>query len=352
MTPEGRLTDIKKCSKCGSSQFRGEERVFDTWFDSANSPLHIMKYGTDFFKQCTVRPQGKEIVRTWLYYTLLKSYLLTGKAAFKDVWINYHIVDNKGKKMSKSVGNVIDPHDILERFGAEPFRLWCAVEGNLTESDLKCSPERIEGAGKTITKLWNVARFVSMFGTGSKSDHLMALDEWIINETNTLIDYCRDHYEKYDFHNPAARIKNFLWETFASHYLELVKNRAYNEHEKFTKSEQNSALFALNYCLDSLLKMLAPIIPFVTHKIYMDLHGKVIGEFPQALNVRLFTEFSKEELMELNSAIWKAKKDKGLSLKAEIAEASVPDSFRIIEKDFIITHGIKKISYGKFELKA
>ena len=352
LTPEGRLTDIKKCSKCGSSQFRGEERVFDTWFDSANSPLHIMKYGTDFFKQCTVRPQGKEIVRTWLYYTLLKSYLLTGKAAFKDVWINYHIVDNKGKKMSKSVGNVIDPHDILERFGAEPFRLWCAVEGNLTESDLKCSPERIEGAGKTITKLWNVARFVSMFGTGSKSDHLMALDEWIINETNTLIDYCRDHYEKYDFHNPAARIKNFLWETFASHYLELVKNRAYNEHEKFTKSEQNSALFALNYCLDSLLKMLAPIIPFVTHKIYMDLHGKVIGEFPQALNVRLFTEFSKEELMELNSAIWKAKKDKGLSLKAEIAEASIPDSFKIIEKDFMITHGIKKISYGKFELKA
>ena len=217
---------------------------------------------------------------------------------------------------------------------------------------MKCSPERIEGAGKTITKLWNVARFVSMFGTGSKSDHLMALDEWIINETNTLIDYCRDHYEKYDFHNPAARIKNFLWETFASHYLELVKNRAYNEHEKFTKSEQNSALFALNYCLDSLLKMLAPIIPFVTHKIYMDLHGKVIGEFPQALNVRLFTEFSKEELMELNSAIWKAKKDKGLSLKAEIAEASIPDSFKIIEKDFMITHGIKKISYGKFELKA
>src|SRR3990167_8733268 len=105
--------NIQKCEKCGNKEFRGEERVFDTWFDSSISPLYILHYGKDleFFKKAfpaTLRPQGKEIIRTWLYYTLLKCYHLTGKCVFKDVWINYHITDESGKKMSKSMGNIID----------------------------------------------------------------------------------------------------------------------------------------------------------------------------------------------------------------------------------------------------
>src|SRR3989338_8016546 len=343
-----------KCKKCGASQFRGEERVFDTWFDSANSPLYILKYGTDFFKHapCTLRPQGKEIVRTWLFYTILKAYHITGKNIFDDVWIHYHIVDEKGKKMSKSMGNVIDPHKILERFGAEPFRIWCAVEGNLNEGDLRCSFERIEGAGKTLTKLWNVAKFVSMFSQG-KHTNLQPLDEWIINEMNTLVDYSEKYYELYDFHNPAIRLKNFLWETFASHYLELVKNRAYNEHGKFTASEQASALFALHYCMQTLLKLLAPVVPFITSKIYNDLYEKDIHleEFPKPLHVKHFTDFSKEDLMELNSNIWKFKKDNGLSLKAELSDVVVPEKFHCIEKDLIATHSIKSISYGNLTMK-
>jgi len=158
---------IEKC-KCGSTEFIGETRVFDTWFDSSITPLYFLQYGRndDFFNKnslCTLRPQGKEIIRTWLYYTVLKDYLLTGKCIFKDVWINYHIVDDKGYKMSKSKGNVIDPKEVLDRFGAEPFRLWAAVEGNLEKTDFRCSFDRIDGAGKTLTKLWNVARFISMF---------------------------------------------------------------------------------------------------------------------------------------------------------------------------------------------
>ena len=340
----------KICSKCGSVA-KGEERVFDTWFDSANSPLYVMKWGSDFYAKhspCTLRPQGKEIVRTWLYYTLLKIHLLTGKPAFRDAWIHYHIVDDHGKKMSKSVGNVIDPHEVLERFGAEPFRLWCAVEGNLTEGDMKCSFDRIDGAGKTLSKLWNVARFVSMFPEAAKQQHMLPLDEWIINEMNSLMDYSKRCYEEYDFHNPAARLKNFLWETFASHYVELVKNRAYNEHERFTKSEQNSALFALHYCLENMLKLFAPVIPFITQKIYQDISGKDIHKekFPEAVSMKLFDGFMKEELMNLNGVIWKAKKDAGLSLKAELEELTVPKKFNIIEKDLIATHSIKKIVYG------
>jgi len=333
--------------RCGSHEFVGETRVLDTWFDSANSPLYIMKYGTDFFQKCSVRPQGKEIVRTWLYYTLLKAKLLTGQSVFRDAWINYHIVDDKGKKMSKSVGNVIDPHTVINKFGAEPFRLWCAVEGNLTDGDMKCSFERIDGASKTLTKLWNVAKFVSMF-PGEGRATLQPLDAWIINELNEIVKYSRNCYEKYDFHNPAIRIKHFIWETFASHYIELVKNRAYNEATKYTADEQASARYTMHHCLDTLLRLLAPITPFITYKIYRELHGKDVHfqPFPEPMHVKE-APFSTADLEELNSAVWKAKRDRGQSLKAEVSCLTMPEKFMPIERDIIYTHSVKKVLYGE-----
>jgi len=341
---------VKSCS-CGSTEYRGEERVFDTWFDSSISPLYILGYPTDFFmkhKVCTLRPQGKEIVRNWLYYTLLRCYQLTGKEIFKDVWIHYHVVDENGKKMSKSIGNVIDPKDVLDRYGAEPFRFWCAIEGNLAETDFRCSFERIEGASKTLTKLWNVAKFVSQFTPLPKAAALTETDKWIMQEVNDLMKHTMENYEKYDFHLPATKVKHFIWETFASHYIELVKTRAYNHGNKFTKEEQNSAIFTLNYCLDSILKLLAPIIPMMTYKIYKDLRKKDIQseKFPEP-EKGLRLQFTTAELIELNSMIWKAKKDKGLSLKAEIKELVIPDKFKGIENDLVVTHNVKSIKYGK-----
>ncbi|MBI2579346.1 MAG: valine--tRNA ligase [Candidatus Aenigmarchaeota archaeon] len=347
---------VKKCPECGSSEFRGEERVFDTWFDSSSSPLYILKWHSDreFFSRmhsCTLRPQGKEIVRTWLYYTLLKSYILTDRVIFDDVWIHHHIVDESGKKMSKSVGNVMDPHVILEKYGAEPFRLWCATEGNLSEGDLKCSFERIEGAAKTITKLWNVCRFISMFERSESAPHLEELDKWIINETNLLADFCRRQYEIYDFHGPAVQLKHFLWETFASHYIELVKNRAYNQSGAFTQKQQQSALYTLHYCADVLLKLLAPIVPFVTYELCMKMRGDDIHKekFPEP-SVLYEVPFSTQDIETLNSSIWKAKKDRNMSLKAKIVKLTLPEKFQCIEKDIVHTHGVEKVDYG--ELKA
>jgi valyl-tRNA synthetase len=131
-----------------------------------HTPLYLHKYGTDFFERhpiCSLRPQGKEIVRTWLYYTVLKAYLLTGKRIFDDVYIHQHILDEKGNKMSKSMGNSIDPQEIITEFGAEAFRLWTAYEGNLDQKDFKCSKERIGAEQKTLNKLWNVAKFIGQF---------------------------------------------------------------------------------------------------------------------------------------------------------------------------------------------
>jgi valyl-tRNA synthetase len=347
-----------KCKRCGSSGFRGEERVFDTWFDSSISPLYILKYTREpkgFFERnrpCSLRPQGKEIVRTWLYYTVLKDWLLTGKVIFKDVWINYHILDEKGRKMSKRTGNAIDPNEALDRFGAEPFRLWAAIEGNLEKTDFRCSFDRIEGAGKTLTKLWNVARFISMFHAPKKKPkQLCALDEWILHEASSILDYARERYQRYDFHNPATKAKNFLWETFASNYVELVKQRAYNQDGLFSQAEQEAGRYTLNKVLDTLLLILAPVIPFVTFTIYRDLRGKDIHsmEFPvpdkKLLKKRL--PFKTDDIVKLNSAVWKAKKDKGMSLKSEIKSLQMPGELKRLEKDIKATHKAGKIKYGK-----
>jgi len=341
---------IDKCPECGSEEFVGETRVFDTWFDSSTTPLYIMKWPSEFYKKhepCTVRPQGKEIIRTWLYYTLLKTYHLTKKPAFADVWINYHIVDEKGHKMSKSADNVIDPKDAIDKFGSEPFRLWCAIEGNLEKTDFRCSFDRIGGAGKTITKLWNVARFISQFKQG-EDFVLLDTDKWIISEMNELIKFTRKKYETYDFHNPTIKVKHFLWETFASHYVELIKNRAYNQDEKFKQEEQNGAIFTLHYCLDSILKLLAPVVPFVTYKLYEELKDKDIHftKFPEPMEVRNIPPFTTEELVEINSLIWKNKKDRKLSLKMEIQKATIPNKFKCIEGDLAATHKIKEIKYA------
>jgi valyl-tRNA synthetase len=345
----------KECPKCKESEFVGEERVFDTWFDSSISPLYILKYSRDeeFFSKnspCTLRPQGKEIVRTWLYYTLLKDYLLTGEVIFKDVWINYHIVDEKGHKMSKSMGNVIDPKDILDRFGAEPFRMWAAIEGNLVKTDFRCSFDRIEGTKKTITKLWNVARFISMFPYVSvfNLDDLPEADKWIIEEMSKLIEYARESYENYDFHGPATRIKHFIWETFASHYLELVKSRAYNRDDSFSEKEMGAAHFTLHLVLENILKLLSPIIPLITYRIYMDIKGLDIHltDFPVPIS-RFKIRFSTEDLEGLNSFVWKAKKDGGVSLRDEVMELIMPEKFRGVEKDLKNMHNIQKIGFGE-----
>lgn len=347
---------IKSCPKCGGTEFIGDDRVFDTWFDSSISPLYILKYTRDptFFEAntpCSLRPQGKEIIRTWLYYTVLKDYLLTGKCIFKDTWINYHIVDDKGYKMSKSKGNVVDPKVVIDKYGAEPFRLWCAAEGNLEKTDLRCSFDRIEGAGKTLIKLWNVSKFISMFPEPGKDMKLTEIDKWIIGEVNELIRYSDERYMMYDFHNPSIRMKNFIWEIFSSHYLELAKNRAYNQNKDFSDEEQNAALFTLKYCLNTLLKMLAPITPFITFKIYSELWEKDIHaeEFPHVEH-EYETKLTTEKIVEFNSTVWKAKKDNGLALNAEISEITMPEEFRPVEKDIKMVHKAKKISYGELKV--
>lgn len=335
---------LKKCPKCGSEKWMEETRTFDTWFDSSSSEAYILGYLWDkeFFRKnmpCSMRPQGKEIVRTWLYYTFLKSFHLYGMAPFKDCWIHMHVVDEKGVKMSKSLGNVIDPHEILGKYGAEAFRIWSCLEGNITKGDIRCSFERIEGNAKFLTKLWNVARYISMFPQPKVKPKLTETDKWILDELGKIVQRCKDNYENYEFSIVAEDIRNFVWNIFAAHYLEMIKKRAYGDGVK--PEEQESAWYTLHESLKNILKLLSPITPFITDYIWRELYSKesICKEtFPEIKSEGGMEKLT-EKLIEFNSNVWKTKKEKGLSMKDKI-NFKVPKDLKCFEADLVRMHNL------------
>ncbi len=327
-------------------EWKGEERVFDTWMDSSISELALLKYkrNEDFFEKaypCSLRPQGKEIIRTWLYYTLLRGYLETGKSCFEDAWINQHIVDGKGYKMSKSKGNIIDPQKLLKEYGAEAIRMWAATEGDLSKSDLKCSEERIKGEKKTINKILNVSKFVHMFEKPLNKPELTSLDKLFIDYIEELTERLEKEYSEYDFYHPAVNLRNFLWNIFASNYVEIVKKRAYNPDEFFSEEESNSAKWTLHYLLERFLILVYPIVPQISSLIMeeKEIDLKKI-EFPKAEKIN--SELSLiEQIIDFNSLIWKTKKEKGISLRDGIEGIKVPENLKAFEKDLKATHGLE-----------
>lgn len=334
---------IKSCPKCGNKEFEGEKRVFDTWFDSGSSPVYILGYLWDknFFKKnfpCNLRPQGKEIVRTWLYFTLLKTFLQFKRNAFREVWIHEHVVDEKGEKMSKSLGNVIEPSDVIKRYGAEALRIWIFLEGDISKGDIRCSFQRLAGASKFLTKLWNISRFISSFPY-VKNSKLSKTDEWILAELGKLVEYVKEKYEKYEFNSAATAIRDFSWDVFAANYIEMIKPRAYGKG--FSKKEQKAAWYTLHICLKMILIMLSPLIPFVTEKIWTELYSKKsihIEKYPVIKSKKEFRKFTKK-LIEFNSHVWNTKKERRLSLKDKI-QINIPTELRIFEKDLRMMHNI------------
>ena len=331
---------IEKCPKCGANNWKGEERILDTWFDSSISLLFITKYHNDkeffekiFSKAIKIRPQGYDIIRTWLYYSLLRVFQLTNKRAFDHVLINGMGLDEKGRKMSKSLGNVIYPEEILEEIGAEPLRMWIAMEV-VIGNDYRISKEKIKGMTKFLTKLINISRFVSSFPKVDEVENLEASDKWIISETEKLKQKIVEYYENLDFHLAAQELYRFVWDVFASNYIELIKKRA--------KKGSSSAHFALHYVLKEILKMLAPIIPATTDFIYRKIYGKSVHLQKIEVKKDLIDESLSsltQKLLEFNSKVWKIKKLKNISLKDPI-EIEIPEELKIFEKDLIDCHNI------------
>ena len=344
-----------KCQNCNNKyEFVGEERIFDTWMDSSITPLHITKFSKNdiFYNNAyptTIRPQGKDIIRTWLYYTLLRCIYLTGQLPWKNAWIMGYGVDDKGEKMSKSKGNVIDPLPIINKYGADTFRFWSASEANLGY-DFRCSEQKIINSQKFLSKLWNIGRFISNFeliDEENKPQKLNTTDKWILAELDNISRKSINGYNELNFFVPSNTIREFTWNIFAAHYIELVKSRLYNEIDN---EERKSALYTIHKCFKTILLLLEPICPFITYELWTKvyLNKKIIEEkrFPKTDNEFHEMTLLTNKLIKFNSEIWNKKKEtisattkKPLSLKDPI-KSIIPNELELFSNDLIAMHNI------------
>ena len=333
----------EKCEKCGNTEFIGEDRTFDTWMDSSVSPLFVTKFNRDdeFFKKTYptgIRPQAKDIVRTWLYYTLLRCEKLTEQKPWSEAWIMGYGLDEKGMKMSKSKGNAIDPLPVIQKSGADTFRFWSASEIN-QGYDFRCSEQKIESTKKFLSKLWNVSRFLSSFPI-IESGKLTDSDKWILSELDKLISVCNEGYLKYNFFVPATALREFTWNIFAAQYIEMAKARAYGIG--FDEDERDGAIFTLHKVLSTILKLLAPITPLITEHLWLTLYSKDSihkEQLPEIENVEDMTAMT-QPIIEFNSRVWNEKKQNNLSLKDSI-KIEIPENLNQFKKDLVAMHNLE-----------
>ncbi len=349
-----------KCPKCGAPReyLEGEKRVFDTWFDSSISVLYASGYSRypevhKLYlegKAKALRPQGIDIIRTWLYYSVLRIYLLYGKPAFDMIRLSGMGLDEKGEAMHKSKGNVIYPEPYVEKYGADAFRFWSAAASKLG-SDYRFSEQLLRTGALFINKLWNVARFVSAFPKDFEAP-LMPQDLALLGLLNNVIRKVRHGFENLDFYEPINELYHFVWDIFASHYIELVKNRAYNANREFSADEQRSAWRTLHTVLRSVLLMLAPMLPFVTDAIWRELYGNGKSIHTELLpnpNPEWDTPLSEQFLivMKVNSGIWTFKKSKNMRLSEPLnAILYLPEELRPFAIDLKYLHKVAEVKVG------
>lgn len=327
-----------KCS-CGSTDFVGDERTFDTWFASSVSALYISKFYSDksFFEKfypVTIRPQGKEIIRTWLFYTLLRGYQLTGKLPFKKVWVSGWGLDEKGQKMSKSLGNVIDPLPILEKYGADRFRIFAAIIAQ-HGFDYLCSERLVDEKSRIIIKLWNTFRFISQFPQPKKAE-LTPTDKLILEDFYEFYNKVVEDYKEFNFFEAMSKIIDYTSNVLSPHYIELIKPRAYSNSK-----EASSAHYTLHFIAKNMLVLLAPITPFMSDYIWQKVYSK------KSIHLQRFKKFKetkeflmyKAKIFAFNESVWKQKKIENKSLKEPI-KIKIPDELRIFENDLKLMHNI------------
>jgi valyl-tRNA synthetase len=265
----------KTCIKCKSANIVPDEDVLDTWATSSLTPLIIKELvneksvGKKLYPS-TLRPNAFEIIRTWDFYTIVKSHYHFDALPFADIMISGHGLDEQGRKFSKRLGNYIPSDSFLKMYGADAIRYWAT--GAKLGTNLRFSEGEVEKGKKTAIKLWNVARFTGMHGTFGKSKtnelEFEDADLWIISKMNEAIKKSTDSFEKYTYAKSRDVADLLFWSYFADYYIEFVKYRLYGKDSKSKKS----AIFTLNLVFENILKLYAPIMPFVTEEIYQSMY--------------------------------------------------------------------------------
>ena len=305
----------EKCEKCGSTKLHQDEDTLDTWFSSALWPFSTLGWPNteteDYktFYPTNVLVTGFDIITFWVSRMMSQGLELTGQAPFKDVLIHGMVRDSQGRKMSKTLGNGIDPIEIIDKYGADSLR-FAVISGTTMGNDIRYMPEKLEQASNFANKIWNAAKFIinSLADEQKVRDFcyevyeknkaynpemLRIEDKWILNKFDKLVADVTRNLENYDLGVALDKIYSFIWNEFCDWYIEMVKPRIYSENEE----EKVAVSDILNHVFGSSLKLLHPFMPFVTAEIYSKLicfgtEDIIVSKWPK---IREEFVFDKEE---------------------------------------------------------
>ena len=283
----------ERCAKCGSTKLTQDPDTLDTWFSSALWPFSTLGWPeeTDDFKTffpTNTLVTGYDIIFFWVVRMMFSSLEQTGKVPFKDVFIHGIVRDSQGRKMSKSLGNGIDPLEIIDNYSADALR-FSLISGTSAGNDMRFMPEKLEAASNFANKVWNAAKFVLMnledYDNNNEKIELCIEDKWILSKLNTLITEVKVNMDNYDLGVALDKIYTFIWNEFCDWYIEIAKTRLYNKENTTRKTAQ----YVLNKVLGDSLKLLHPFMPFVTEKIYKELYNN-----DESIMISTYPEYSKD----------------------------------------------------------
>ena len=268
------------CPKCGKNHFTQDPDTLDTWFSSALWPFSTLGWpekteDLEYFYPTDVLVTGYDIIFFWVIRMIFSGYEQMGEKPFKTVLFHGLVRDSQGRKMSKSLGNGIDPLEIIDQYGADALRL-TLITGNAPGNDMRFYYERVEAARNFANKVWNASRFIMMnmedkVIPANAKDSLEPVDKWIISKLNNLVKEVTDNMEKYELGIAVQKVYDFIWDEFCDWYIEMVKPRLYNSDNA---ASQNAALYTLKTVLIDALKLLHPYMPFITEEIFCTLQDE------------------------------------------------------------------------------
>lgn len=270
----------EKCPKCGCTHFTQDEDSLDTWFSSALWPFSTLGWPKqtpemDYFFPTDVLVTGYDIIFFWVIRMVFSSLEQTGRSPFHHVLIHGLVRDSQGRKMSKSLGNGIDPLEIIDQYGADALRL-TLMTGNAPGNDMRFYYERVEASRNFANKVWNASRFIMMNLEKAEvpgqidTQLLTGADKWILSKVNRLAKEVTENMDKYELGIAVQKVYDFIWEEFCDWYIEMVKPRLYSE----TDATKAAALQTLKTVLIQALKLLHPFMPFITEEIFCTLQSQ------------------------------------------------------------------------------
>ena len=272
-------TAPEKCPKCGCDHMEQDPDTLDTWFSSALWPFSTLGWpdkteDLDYFYPTDVLVTGYDIIFFWVIRMIFSGYEQMGKAPFHTVLFHGLVRDSQGRKMSKSLGNGIDPLEVIDKYGADALRL-TLITGNAPGNDMRFYWERVEASRNFANKVWNASRFIMMNLEGSEIkepslDELKPADKWILSKVNTLAKDVTENMDKYEMGIAVQKVYDFIWDEFCDWYIEITKTRTYNKEND--PASANAAFWTLKTVLTEALKLLHPFMPFITEEIFCTLH--------------------------------------------------------------------------------